>query len=100
MKRYTHVNKTATIFKVEWFNLRLSCKYLSGKTNPYRLYCHKWYIDEFHTYPTEHIKQIAAYGDLTSVMFYVYTLTNYGEYGYHSGNGEKAVFDTILKVTE
>ena len=75
------MKKTAIVFKPEWHLTKLSCKYISGKINPYRLYMHLWYTDKGNKWPTEHKKQIASYADLTSVMYHVYKLVQNDEYG-------------------
>ena len=75
------MKKTIQIFNIEWRNIRLSCKYMTGKTNPYRLYKHEWYRSDDCEWPKEHKLQIASYADLTSVMYHVYKLTHASEYG-------------------
>lgn len=66
------------VFKIKWFvgnSIWLSCVYFHNDTiNPYRLYKH--YIAKGKDgYNTEHKKQIAKYGDLTSVLYHVYQLS-------------------------
>ena len=66
--------KTRQIFKIFWYGFNVSCTYYYNTVNPYRLYAYKPGIDKY-GYHMKHKKQIAAYADLSSVLYHLYQLS-------------------------
>lgn len=66
--------KTRQIFKISWYDFIVSCSYVYGTVNPYRLYAYIPGTDRY-GYPTKHRKQIALYADFTSVLYHLYKLS-------------------------
>ena len=66
--------KTTQLFKLSWHGFCVSCIYVYNTVNPYRFYAYVPGIDKY-GYPTKRRKQIAAYADLTSVLYHLYQLS-------------------------
>ena len=72
--------KSKKLFSIDHNGLYISCVYIHGTINPYRIYNHYVSAHPVYGYPVKHRKQIAAYGDMSSTMYHVYKMAYDNEY--------------------